>query len=173
MPNICDFVMKVIGQEKDIDEFVLLRNYDTPNHFYRIFDLDEQSRDTLDDGRVAVVFDGSCAWSVHSCCIEGYPNEDLFALHSKRLSLEIEVYSTEMGMAFAEHYLYKYGECIVDEVEDYCAFYWDRDSYPDIKDAIKDGEIPEDLTEKDFDDDDGYHIEGGFGNWDWQIQFTR
>ena len=60
------------------------------------------------------------------------------------LKLNIEVYSTEPGCQFAEHYKYENGECIDDECEPYQEE-WNEDS-------------------------DEYIEEGGFGEWSFDLK---
>ena len=74
MANDCCFGMMVVGEKENVNEFITMLDYTHPHNicFARIFDIYECSRKTLKDGRTAVRLDGSCAWSVHSCMMEGY-----------------------------------------------------------------------------------------------------
>ena len=75
---------------------------------------------------------GDCAWSVESCCrASGYSNGvDLLELNTRELNLDVQIFSQEPGMAFEEEYLYKHGECIVDECNDLKTISWDLEQYP-------------------------------------------
>jgi hypothetical protein len=44
---------------------------------------------------------------------------------SERLGLDIEVYSTEIGVGFSEHYIISNGDEIVNEESDYAEYFYD------------------------------------------------
>lgn len=141
MPNFCNFEMKVIGTEKNLEEFckVLKANYNVgdknnPVHMYRIFEVNEYDHEKLENGLYASYFFGQCAWSIYACMTDGsyyvddYNGTTLKEL-SEKLNLVIEVNSTEDGMGFQEHYIYRNGVALVEEsTESYTL------CYDDIKD---------------------------------------
>ena len=151
MPNYCYYTMKVKAKNNDnLMEFVKIMqgDYDytnlkftTARHMWRIFEatFDEDAiEEDEDDNSIAIYIYGNCAWSVHSCMLEGkltYHNDHLndprnssLLRESKLLDLEIEVYGEETGEGFQEHYLIKNGELFIDECRDireYCCYDYD------------------------------------------------
>ena len=93
---------------------------DADKHFWRVFECDKFEED--DDGQeYYVMVEGDCAWSVHSCMFEGpltysdiSKDDGFYRLkkeHSttmeeatKKLNLTVEIFSSEPGVGFAEHY---------------------------------------------------------------------
>lgn len=146
-----------------------MKSYDEENHFYRIFGAD--IFETGDEGNnYFVKICGNCAWSIESCGrASGYSGgKDLFEINTRDLHLSVEVYSEEPGFEFQEHYLYKDGECIVNECVDWEEIYWDRADYKTFEEFKEDFDIEEGVTENDF-DDEGYYHKGGFKEWDFSI----
>ncbi len=169
MPNYCYYEMKVKGRKEDCYKWLSkMRSYDEENHFYRIFDADITDECGTDND-YSIIISGDCAWSLETCCrSSGYSGGiDLFAENSKVLNIIMEAYSQEPGCCFQEHYIYNRGRCCSDECEDWSEYYWDRDecSFEDYK---KDYDVPDSITESDF-DDEGYYHEGGFGEWNFVI----
>lgn len=181
MANDCCFGMMVVGEKENVNEFITMLDYTHPHNicFARIFDIYECSRKTLKDGRTAVRLDGSCAWSVHSCMMEGYgtyygdhKNDSDNTLTSlqiegERLQLDIEIFSEEPGMGFTEHYRVINGQVIVYECENYSEYYYDSYDFPNFEDWKKEWNLPDDLTEDDL-DEDGYYYEGKV-DWDFAL----
>ena len=77
-----------------------------------------------------------------------------------RLSLEVEIYSTETGEQFAEHYHFKSGEELASEKRDYRECFWDREAHPTFEEFKAVNDISDGVTEDDLDDECYY--EGGF-----------
>ena len=97
-------------------------------HFFRVFDVgDDEPIIDNGDGTFTkwVWFD--CAWSVNSCMCSGafsYYNDckanhpDIFmgtTIAEQSHDCEIEIFSEEEGMGFSEHYLFRNGECLIDD----------------------------------------------------------
>lgn len=175
MPNDCTFEMRAAGTPEAIDEFMArLLDYDHRPHFWRVFEaIKLNCVQNPDDGRAHATIYGYCAWSVHSCMNKGFGtyadefhDKDPTATTSLRdtshdLNLEIEVYSQEPGIGFAEHYHYNNGEVIVEEERDYCEYYYDESEYDSFEDfKYEFDEIPDTLKESDL--DDGTYAIGGF-----------
>ena len=103
----------------------------TDFHFFRVFDCYDSPIEVEPDNTYIAYISGDCAWSVSSCmCEDGYYSEIKAKYPSKFkgitlkeaseiLHCEIEVYSYEPGMEFAEHYYYRYGETIFERTTDY------------------------------------------------------
>lgn len=155
MPNLCSFEMKVIGTEKNLDEFykVLKADYhvgnkDNPVHMYRIFEVDRYDFENLENELCAAYFYGQCAWSIYTCMTDGgyyadYLNRDWNATTlkelSKKLDLIIEANSVEEGMEFQEHYIYRNGETLTNESTDIFTLCYDdiesecnKENYKDV-----------------------------------------
>ena len=107
MPNYCYYQMKVKGNNENINEFISMMNYTHPQkQFYRVF-----AADVYESGDGYFCISGDVAWSVYcaflqiSCKCERTDKEfTLISDVSKELQLEIEIYSSEPGMCFQEHF---------------------------------------------------------------------
>lgn len=165
MPNLCFYEMRIKGTNDDVMEFhKRMTDYNIPNHLYRIFEADI-NENTLNDNITVIDVSGSCAWSLESCCrASGYSEGiDLFEVNSKELNLEIECWSSEDALGFQEHYLYKNGECYIEECVDWEDYYYDDSFYDSFDEFKAECELPNYVTEEDFDD---YHYYiGGFDNY--------
>lgn len=163
MANYCDFVMKIVGKEEDCNKFVeKLRNYEEPNHFWRIFEATVYDREN-DGDKTSLYVDGYCAWSLESCCrASGYSNGvDLLEVNTADLRLKLEAYSRELGIGFEEHYIYDKGDCIEDQCIDAEGYFWDRlefQKYEDFK-----AEYPDAPPESAYEDEEEVVV-GGFGD---------
>lgn len=159
--------MLVKGRKEDCDKWLAkMKSYDEPNHFFRIFDA-TVIEEYEENGGHCMRISGDCAWSLYSCCIDGYPTVDLFTENTRELHLKMEVYSSEPGMCFQEHYIYEYGECLANESRDYTEYYWDRREYPDFEEYRREEDIPDDVKESDFNEE--ICSVGGFPVWDFSI----
>ena len=128
MPNICIGTVKVRGYKDNVDEFTRIiqsnYNYDKPDldfhkpHFWRVFEAYLSSYETY--GLLAVAeYDISCAWSVAACMLpgkfsyyddtkDGINGIKTYGTHlleiGKKLNLDVEIFSSEPGVGFQEHY---------------------------------------------------------------------
>ena len=140
------------------------KNFSHIPHFFRVF-----SAYTMDDpvyhGAIykGVSISFECAWSVYSCMFPGpftyygdFQEEHLnqhfgsnILIESKRLQLEIEIWSYEPGMAFQEHYKICSGILVRNEEFTFIA-YWlgDYSNYNEFLKDFKDGTPP--ITEQEF-----------------------
>lgn len=102
MANCCLFSMKIIGEKSNINKFM----EQTKNSAHWCNRTDEETFLTID---------GDCKWSLENCFIKNKPTlEEL----TRDLHLKVEAWSEVWEDSFQEHYLYKNGECIVDEWAD-------------------------------------------------------
>ena len=188
MPNYCDYFMKVKGKPENVDEFVevIQASYsfddqdncicDAGRHFWRVFEAYIEDEEIV-DGIKSVYIGGYCAWSVHSCMMSGestyqndYPNGlgTTLDIESKRLELEIEVFSGEPGMGFMEHFVIIKGEIKMNACIEYHEY--DTEEYKTVKAMNK--ALGTKFTERQFayakDKDDGYIKVGGIP-WDFTI----
>jgi len=137
-------------------------------HFYRVFDC-YADKDSYDDEDGSVVVFGDCAWSVSSCMLDTqWPyyqdcKTDEFAelrndhavtipMAARELGLKVEIFSSEPGCCFAEHYLVdENGEAVIDECFDYQELY--LGDYKTKEEAEKDLNIKitnEEWTNEDY-----------------------
>lgn len=188
MPNYCNYSMCVVGkQRKNIEEFIEVMNadynystmeFDYNRHMFRVFEAVNDEIEERYDGSFQTIINGYCAWSVASCMLEhgyyrdvkrDYPDNfrgTTLPLESKRLGLDIEVFSEESGMCFQEHYVISGGELEVEETVD-----WEEvwiDNYETKEEAEEDLEMKITDEEWEIGLDEGYFTRGGF-DWDFEI----
>lgn len=182
MPNYCNYAMRVKGSVESIDEMEKrLKDYDNKPHFWRVFDADRTDDVSAvpdgDDADMVTEFSGYCAWSVFSCMCEG---EGTYATDfadkgvstslsktAKELGLEIEVYSEEPAIGFAEHFRYDAnGNALAEDETEYEEVWWDRDEYETFADLDAEYGLTErGVSEEQFGDEDWVGI-GGY-EWEW------
>ena len=184
MPNWCAFDMRIVGKENNVDELVSILKYDHPTKsFYRILEAVEYSRFATPAGTITVDLYGECAWSVMVCMFEreftyaaedDRPNKTNIEVEAERLGLDIEIYSREPGMCFAEHYLIKgsAGGTIIDESNEYLELYWDQEKYPTFEELKRDGIGTYPVNEDNF-DEDGYGRFGGYDIYDLVAEWNK
>ena len=184
MPNYCNYSMCVKGKKENIEEFVKViqahYDYNTmefshDRHLFRVFDAYYDEIEELADNSYQVVINGCCAWSVISCMFEdGYysdikerfPNDcrgTTLPIESKRLNLDIEVYSDESGCCFQEHYVVIKGDVVCEESVDWYEYFIDE--YDSKEEAEKNLDI--EITDAEW--QEGYASRGGFETWDFEI----
>lgn len=175
MANNCYYEMRVKGTEANVDTFVKLLKAEYnefPKHFWRVFSAEVYDESTI-DGVKTVDICGDCAWSVRACMGEGtwtymesHPDKSTsLREQSKLLQLQIEVYSSEPGMCFQEHYLYKNGEEIHNECVDYSEMYFEDEA--DFNKQKEEGDC-DGYTWDDVDENGNIKV-GGFGDWSFCI----
>lgn len=167
MANNCFYQITVVGEKASCEEWLRrMKDYDARNHFYRMFIVEVDNEEVLTNGDYKMQISGDCAWSLESCCrASGYSHGvDLFAVNTEELGLDMEAYSEECGLEFAEHYIYKHGECVVDDVEDFREYFWDRvqfKTYEEYKDYYIE-QYEETPPDENMFDEDGVCKVGGF-----------
>lgn len=126
MANICSFDMRITGKEEAIKEFASMLRWEGKFEHAglgRVYDFEPdiaELEETAVPGIYTVTGYGSCAWSVLTAMCEEY-RKDAPSLESEteRLGLVVEIYSSEPGCCFQEHYLIAKGDVITDECVDY------------------------------------------------------
>lgn len=98
MANNCWYQMKVSGKPESIREFIKVIQYEHPiRSLSRVFEAGIDDEESIDaEGYVHIT--GDCAWSVHTCMMEGqgsYVNDSINE-HRKAL-LELEESKKELG----------------------------------------------------------------------------
>lgn len=138
MPNWCYGSVLVKGTKENKRKFLDLflteskeENAKKTRYFARSWlnDSKETIEKELEDSVTA--FGIYVAWSVYSCMINGYPQENdecptVFEI-SKELELEIQIASEEQGCCFREFYHIKNGKLISQECEDFPESEFDSD----------------------------------------------
>lgn len=159
MPNICIGTVKVRGYKDNVEEFtrIIQSKYDycEPDmkfhkpHFWRVFEAYIASYETY--GLLAVAeYDISCAWSVAVCMLPGkfsYYDEYKDGINGmktfstnlleigKKLNLDVEIFSSEPGVGFQEHYRIQSGIMCEDECTEYHELYiGEYETYQDLID---------------------------------------
>lgn len=183
MPNYCDYEMKVKGSKKSVEEFIgiIQANYNIDEnkkcncerHFWRVFEADVIDK-RFENGEGYAEIAGCCAWSVYSCMCDGdftynsdFPNLGGTTLQkeSERLHISIEVFSSECGCQFMEHYIYHDGDCVANECVKWEEYRIDEFSTVDELNA----EYDTNFTQEEFDNaEDGYLSIGGL-EWNFSI----
>lgn len=187
MPNYCMYEMRIQGNTHGVEKVIetLKADYDYYNnkfnsdkHLFRVFDADIMDDETV-DGIRDVIINGSCAWSVFSCMMEGdgtyyssckaeygdsFRGTTLVEL-SKDYSVMIEVYGEECGCEFQEHYLIHNGEVLVEEETKYIELY--KDIMEEDEVTLEEVLTEVELTMDNVTDEDDYYRIGGFENWDF------
>ena len=159
MPNICIGTVKVRGYKDNVEEFTRIiqskYDYDKPDmefhkpHFWRVFEAYIASYETY--GLLAVAeYDISCAWSVAACMLpgkfsyyddtkDGINGIKTYGTHlleiGKKLNLDVEIFSSEPGVGFQEHYRMQSGIMCEDECTEYHELYiGEYETYQDLID---------------------------------------
>lgn len=185
MPNLCSYSMCVKGNKENVEEFikVIKAHYDYgtmefsyDRHLFRVFDADYDEIEQVGDDVYQAIIYGDCAWSVATCMFEDgyyknlkerYPNEfrgTTLPLESKRLNIDIEVFSEECGMCFQEHYIIKKGNVEVNECVDWQEY--DLTEFETKEEAEEEYGI--EITDEEWKTEE-FIGRGGFENWDFEI----
>lgn len=164
MANSCYFSMRITGSKAACEEFSEVLSFRRERRFYGLYESECTFKGVMGNNYI-MEFNGECAWSVDSSLMkEQGASYTTLEFESRKLNLMIEVYSTESSNEFAEHALYESGVRIKYECVDYSELYWDESDYPNIEDL--NAHYGTTYLEEDF-DMNGYHIEGGFGEWEF------
>ena len=186
MSNYCNYSMCVVGTKENVEEFTKVINADYDyrtmqfsydRHMFRVFEAECDEIEERDNGIYQTVINGYCAWSVSSCMLEGGYYKDCkerygsnfrgttLLIESKRLNIDIEVFSEESGMCFQEHYVIRDGRLICNECVDWNE-YW-IDDYETKEEA--EAELDITITDEEWNCGDACFSRGGFENWDFEI----
>lgn len=170
MANSCFYTMYAEGKPEAIDELIarMTTTNDERPHFWRVFEANVEDLEPRAKGTRLVEISGDCAWSVSGCMNdpEVVPYCTSLKKTSDELGIEIEVFSEEPTMGFAEHYHYVPNGQTIEEDCEVQEVRWDRDEYETFTELDKAyGLTAQGITEKDFDDEDCVAI-GGFWNLD-------
>lgn len=189
MPNYCNYSMCVKGTKESVEEFikVIQADYDYgtmefshDRHLFRVFEAEYDEVEEVYNGIYQVIIKGYCAWSVNCCMLDtskssyykslktDYPCEfrgTTLPIESKRLNLDIEVFSEEGGMCFQEHYVILKGDIVCDDCVDWQEYYIGE--FNSKEEAER--ELGIEITDEEWNSEEDYIGRGGFGDWDFEI----
>ena len=121
MANNCLFDFKIVGKEENVDELMEMMKWKgkfKENGLGRIYEISIEYKDKNDNGTISAYGYGDCAWSVLTAMMAYKDRNPSLESETKRLNLEIEIYSSEPGCCFQEHIIIDKGElCLCDCVD--------------------------------------------------------
>lgn len=165
MANNCLYEMHVMGGKPDVEEFITVLQHKHPEReFNRVFPeyVNSIDIDDLGGGKCTALICGDCEWAVAGSMGSLVDGTTTLIDESRKLNLEIEVYSEEPDIGFQEHLWYKDGKCRADEVEELDIYRWEKDmTFEEFK-----VENHLDITQEQLNESNEYRI-GGFGSWDF------
>ena len=170
MPNLCDYEMCVVGEKSNLEKLEKIMKYEDSSlgSLYRVFDADLVSIKQMEGNIYRGYIVGCCAWSVYCCMMEGEhcyyqgePDGTSLLQLSKALNLKMEIFSSESGIGFQEHYFIDKGTLEINEEAEYGEFWFDEDNL--TKEEIEE-EMDGPITDKEYRDylSEGYFSRGGF-----------
>ena len=174
MAYYCEYQMKVMGSNDAMKELISMMTYEHPVYqFYRVFSADVYE---IGDGYVCIC--GDVAWSINSAmrscegtCSGTGKQFAMIDKVSEHLNLEIEIFSSEPGIGFQEHFLFRKGEAIINNCEDSMCYWFDEAQYDGTTREKRFAEFIEErginISIDDLDDNDEFHVGGieGYGEW--------
>lgn len=172
MANNCFYEMKVVGEKNAVQEFVQLLRWDKQikgkglgrTYSAQVYD-DSIVNDSNGRAYTELRLCGDCAWSVDGAMIRTGNDPSLLS-ETLRLNLAVEVFSSESGEHFQEHYIISQGNMPVSEVKAYYEFdteaYAPRKLKEEIAAFCEMLEISQDEFHNNL--DEGIYRSGGFGD---------
>lgn len=163
MANNCAFDMRITGTEDAIKELIAMLSWQgkfKERGLGRTYSFDaEELEETALPGIYTVTGYGDCAWSILTAmCAEYRKDAPSLESETERLGLVVEVFSSEPGCRFQEHYLFVKGDIKVDDCVDY-EEHW-VSGYTSL--AAYNEEFETNFTEDMLDENGDIYI-GGFG----------
>ena len=134
MANQCEFKLKATGFIKDINNLLPKLKQ------YKAVDIIEEDIEEHDNRYSSLTIIGYCDWSVYSSLINGPYIQNSLLPDCKNHSVVMEVYSSEPGIGFQEHYIINNGELVLDDLVDYREI--------DVKDYLDNPSEYEDIFEE-------------------------
>lgn len=133
-------------------------------HFFRIENVDAMPIFKEGDGFATYAY-GCCAHSVWTCMFSGeftyfsdIAKNVLMKQHAtnmeeatRELGLKVQIYSSEPGLCFEEHYIVDNGEIVVNEEASYSEYYFDPDRETFEEFRTESG-LPDTVTKDDLDE---------------------
>lgn len=188
MANVCSFSMKVVGEKTNVDQFVSALEQKGKFCMGRGGLIDV--KDDFDGGSILY---GDVKWSLLSSLIEdavsmreqkesgnglwmnnGFiDNHEFITLPeaSELFDVDVEAYSTEPGLEFAEHILVKKGVAVINDSVPYQEIWFnDYMNYEEFSECCPD--LAKKIEEQDFEElskSDDCRIIGGFKSTEFSI----
>lgn len=162
MANHCDFIMQITGRKENVEELIQMLKWKgkyEDQGLGRVYECWDEDIEELNGDFISAQVSGYCAWSVlTSMCDYGgrYPSLES---ETKRLGLLVEVFSSECGIGFQEHFLIDKGEAVIKDSVDYEEHYIGDFSSLAEYNAQYGTDFTEDMIQ-----DDEYIYVGGYGN---------
>jgi len=170
MANNCYFAMKIAGEKENVEEFIQMLQWQGPfenRGLGRVFSFevnDFEPEVSENNNLVAMTGSGDCAWSIFSAmCAESRGDLPSLESETRRLNLAVEVYSSEPGIGFQEHYLINRGDVIKDECIDYSETWTLEMSEEDIQEFCEENEISREHFDQSI-NENGDYTTGGYGD---------
>lgn len=162
MANNCDFHMKIRGRKDDCRELADLlawKNGHEKDGIGRIYLCQ-----VVDEGPGWLEVAGDCAWSVQTAILE--PQGGRFAEELARLDLAVEVYSSEPGLQFQEHYVIDRGDVLVEEEVEYKEYWVEEMGREELAEVAEELGLTPDYLMENMNEWGDYRV-GGFESWDF------
>lgn len=162
MANNCDFHMKIRGRKDDCRELADLlawKNGHEKDGIGRIYLCQ-----VVDEGPGWLEVAGDCAWSVQTAILE--PQGGRFAEDLARLDLAVEVYSSEPGLQFQEHYVIDRGDVLVEEEVEYKEYWVEEMGREELAEVAEELGLTPDYLMENMNEWGDYRV-GGFESWDF------
>lgn len=168
MANVCMYHMEVTGTEENVKRFAGILENNTLDgqrrRFARIYDAVTDKIEDAENGNKKLIITGSCAWSIHTACIDYKKPVDaeLITLEeaTRLCNVSVKVYSSEPGIGFQERILVSCGRTVSDDEVDYSEAWWDKENET-FEEFKLINNLPDSITEADLDGGDTISI-GGF-----------
>lgn len=162
MANNCCYDMRITGRKENVNEFIRMMKWEDEYAICglgRVFSCYSHEPEVIEGDIVYVDVFGDCAWSVSTAMMARAGREHSLESETERLGIIVEVYSSEPGCCFQEHYLINKGWIEIDECVDY------EEHWVEEFDSIEayNEEFDTNFTE-DMIDENGNVCIGGFGD---------
>lgn len=169
MANNCCFDMKIVGKEDSVREFIRSLKWEDEfehNGLGRTFSFYEDESTLAHDPRpgsnlISIMGFGDCAWSVLSAMTKESGYDRTLESETERLGICVELYSSEPGCCFQEHYIINNGEFLKDESVDYNEYFIDEDDEELIQELLEELKISREELFENI-NDNGDYTTGGF-----------
>lgn len=163
MANNCYFEMRITGREQDANELIKMMRFEGKYKdcgIGRIFSCDPFSSFEKVNGDIGYIDAcGDCAWSILCSMMTQYRKDSpSIESETKKLDLIVEIYSSEPGCCFQEHYVINRG----DVIENDCVYYEEHwvSGYRSLDEYNEENET--EFTQEDLNANGDVTI-GGFG----------
>lgn len=138
MANDCYFRMEIKGTKKSLKEFISILEGIHPEgiSLYKVYDVFAADIEKVDKGFMTTL-EGCCAYSINTSMLNDedsyyrqlsstHPDLTNLESESKRLSLEINIYSEEIIEEVEEYVLIKNGKVKTYELKEFDSYYDDE-----------------------------------------------